>query len=187
MGDQFITLLVRSLTQGVRMVLLSLMVLSRKWSATKFDTNVKFTSIDQTTILVCSPRSIWSNSHYRELLLRLSQRRPYQGIWHSEVDCTDSNCYYILQSKTCYRSVSGLTGTGSSRWSGSQVPALPGEVVHRSEPTGSPVWTGSPVEMSSQLVIVDLVSSPVWQLFIDVSRNSVRTTVLKLWHKNYQT
>jgi hypothetical protein len=43
---------------------------------------------------------------------------------------------------TCYQSVSGLTGTGSSRWSGSPVPDLAGEVFHRLEPTGSPVWTG---------------------------------------------
>jgi hypothetical protein len=40
-------------------------------------------------------------------------------------------------SKSWYRSVSGLTGTGSTRWSGSQV-------VHRLEPTESPVWTGYP-------------------------------------------
>ncbi len=46
--------------------------------------------------------------------------------------------------KHWYRSVSGLTGTGSIRWSGSPVPTLTGEVVHRVEPTGSPVWTGYP-------------------------------------------
>jgi hypothetical protein len=63
-----------------------------------------------------------------------------------------------LPDKESYRSVSGLTGTGSSRWSDSPVPALAGEAVHRLEPTGSPVWTGYPVEMSSQGVIVDLVS-----------------------------
>ncbi len=41
--------------------------------------------------------------------------------------------------KTCYQCVSGLTGTGSSRWSDSPVLVLAGEVVHRSEPTGSTV------------------------------------------------
>jgi hypothetical protein len=46
--------------------------------------------------------------------------------------------------KVSYRSVSSLTGTGSSRWSGSPVPALAGEVVHQLESTESPVWTGYP-------------------------------------------
>ena len=48
MGDQFSTLLVSLLTQDVQMVLLSLMVFSRKWSGTKYGAIVKFTSIDQT-------------------------------------------------------------------------------------------------------------------------------------------
>jgi hypothetical protein len=47
MGVQFSTPLVKSLTQGVQMVLLSL-VLSRKWSGTKFGTIDKFTWMDQT-------------------------------------------------------------------------------------------------------------------------------------------
>jgi hypothetical protein len=48
MGVQFSTLLVNLLTQGVQMVILSRMVVSRKWSGTKFGTIVKFTWIDQT-------------------------------------------------------------------------------------------------------------------------------------------
>ena len=74
---------------------------------------------------------------------------------HDFLPCRVVRCHRY---KASYRSVSGLTGTGSSRWSGSPVPALAGEVVHRLDPTGSPVWTGYPVEMSSQGVIVDLVS-----------------------------
>ncbi len=62
--------------------------------------------------------------------------------------CTPLSNFWITTnrpaSKSCYRSVSGLTGTGSSRWSGSPVSALAGEVVHRLDPTGSPVWTGYP-------------------------------------------
>ncbi len=46
--------------------------------------------------------------------------------------------------KSSYRSVSSLTGTVSSRWSGSPVPVPFGEVLHRLDPTGSPVWTGYP-------------------------------------------
>ena len=42
----------------------------------------------------------------------------------------------VLQSKTCYRSVFGLTSAGSRRWSGSPVPVLPGEVDHRLLVTG---------------------------------------------------
>ena len=57
-----------------------------------------------------------------------------------QIDSLDDH----ISTKACYRSVSGLTGTGSSRWSGSPVPDLVGEVVHRLDPTGSPVWTGYP-------------------------------------------
>ncbi len=56
-GDQFITLLVSSLTQGVQMVFLSLMELSRKWSGTKFGTIVKFTWIVQTQLCLCPQQS----------------------------------------------------------------------------------------------------------------------------------
>ena len=57
--------------------------------------------------------------------------------WH----CSSAPLYQFV-CKVSSRSVSGLTGTASSRWSGSPVPVLAGEVVHRLEPTGSPVWTG---------------------------------------------
>jgi hypothetical protein len=42
----------------------------------------------------------------------------------------------LLHTKTCYRSIFGLTGPGSTRWSGSRVPVLPGEVVHLLWDTG---------------------------------------------------
>ncbi len=83
-----------------------------------------------------STRGSYSSDSFRKDPIRVSET--------PRLIVRRSNCYYILQSKSCYRSVSGLTGTGSSRWSGSLVPVLAGEVVHRSEPTGSPVWTGSP-------------------------------------------
>ena len=51
MGDQFSTLLVNSLTQGVQMVLLSRMVFSRKWTGTKFGTIVKFILTDLIQLL----------------------------------------------------------------------------------------------------------------------------------------
>jgi hypothetical protein len=55
-----------------------------------------------------------------------------------------------VNGKACYQSVSGLTGTVSNRCSGSPVPALTGEVVHRLDPTGSPSEPDIPVEMRSQ-------------------------------------
>ena len=91
----------------------------------------------------------WRQTWRKTDVNRQTSDQPHLTTWRQS---------WQLRDKASYRSVSGLTGTGSSRWSGSPVPALAGEVVIRSEPTGSPVWTGYPVEMSSQGVIVDLVS-----------------------------
>ena len=102
------------------------------------------------------------------------------------------NCVVYLwvllsdHSKVCYRSVSGCHRSGSNRWSGSPVPVLASEVAIWLLGTGHRLEPDIPVEMSSQRVIVHWVSLSVWQLFIVMSRNSTRTTVLKLWQKDFE-
>ena len=56
--------------------------------------------------------------------------------------------------KSYYRSVFGLTGAGSSRWSVSPGPPLPGEVDHRFLDTGHRLEQVMSVGMISYRVIV---------------------------------
>ena len=72
--------------------------------------------------------------------------------------CGERTLISEVSTKGFYRSVWGCHRSGSSRWSGSPVPALAGEVAIRLLGTGHQLEPDMPVEMSSHRVIVHLVS-----------------------------
>ena len=118
--------------------------------------------------MICiSPRFIRYSKHIQEFVFPHQTHLESVLWWDSYIHTYiyklwHENCVmnFIIKVKRNTTLPGGLTGTGSSRWSGSPVSDLTGGVTPRFLNTGHRLEQVTPVEMISQWVIVH------WQLFL---------------------